>query len=477
MNTGPHLEPVILAARIQVLSCHQRMYPPIHIIGQLDSRMYLLSYQSTAALSIYRPPWLNDKTHLWSYTDTNHVGIGSRAIFGLSEPPDQYMFVFVPRNAEVLPLVDPTPTPSSNVPDIPLLRYLSRVFASPVSTTKLSSSFNLLKGVAALLQLLYASFTLYRTTGGQVEQYGYAAPGFTVLPYAVMSALNLVASLVAPHYPKLYLVRSKVMEEAERRTGLPFHFVVGKVADESGTGNDVMEGWSEIAGSFMDDDEVLNVTHSAEEDWEIKICDDSRQRIYVPACPRFRRTDDTQTSPIEQFYVSETRHGLRLVFPRYMERRQQALMRPSLFSFSRLSSQPQRALRPHINYIRLPQTQPLQRPPQAMALNLYEIFLVSIISSIEYGIIIVLSNNNEQQSTFAQRAWTLAWLMAGCIIGATISVWGRILSIAWKSGRVSHIRLSFLVFCLMVIISMPAIGGFVVVSQMLKAYGICKRFV
>ena len=427
---------------------------------------------------MYLPPWLNDKTHLWSYTDTSSVGIGSRAVFGLSEPPDQYKFVFVPRNAEVLPLVDPIPTTSSNVPDIPLLRYLSRVFASPVSTTKLSSSFNLLKGVAALLQLLYTSFTLYRTTGGQLDQYGYAAPGFTVLPYAVMSALNLVASLVAPHYPKLYLVRSKVMEEAERRTGLPFHFVVGKVVDESGTGNDVMKGWSEIAGSFMDDDEVLYVTPSPEEDRKIKICDDSSQRIHVPACPRFRRTDDTQTSPLGQFYVSETRHGrLRLVFPQYTARRQQALMKPSLFSFSRLSSQLQRALRPHINYIRLPQTQPLQRPLLTMALTLYEIFLVVIIFGIEYGIILVLSNYNEQQSTFAQRAWTLAWLMAGCIVGATISVWGRRLSISWKSGRVSHIRLSFLVFCLMVIISMPAIGGFVVVSQMLKAYGICYRFV
>ena len=211
-------------------------------------------------MSIYKPPWLNDKTRLWSYTDTDLIGIGSRVVFGLSEPPDQYKFAFVLRNAEVLGLVDPTPTPSSNVSDIPLIRFLYRIFASPVSTPKLSSSFNLVKGMVALMQLLYASFTLFRTTKGEVDQYGFAAPGLTVIPYAIMSALNLVASLVAPHYPTLYLVRSKVMEEAERRTGLPFNYVVGKVVDESDTNNIVKEGWSEIAGSFKDDGEVLCVT-------------------------------------------------------------------------------------------------------------------------------------------------------------------------------------------------------------------------
>ena len=251
------------------------------------------------------PPWLNDGTRFWSYTDTDLVEIGSRVVFGSSEPPDQYRFVFVPRNTEVLRLVDTLPKPSSNVPDISLLRSLHRIFVSPVSTPILSSSYNLVKGIAALLQSLYTFSTLYRSIGGEGIQYGFVTPGLTVLPYAVMSALNLMASLVSPHYPTLYLVRSKVMEEAERRTGSPFHYVVGKVVDESGTDSDVMEGWSEIAGSFNDDDKVLNVTRSAEEDEKIEICSDGpTQRIYVPACPRFRRTEDTQTSPVTPLGLS-----------------------------------------------------------------------------------------------------------------------------------------------------------------------------
>ncbi|KAI0277193.1 hypothetical protein BGY98DRAFT_1187379, partial [Russula aff. rugulosa BPL654] len=172
----------------------------------------------------------------------------------------------------------------------------------PLRTSTPNPSHKVVKGIVSLLQLLYTSYTFYRTIGGQVNQYGFAAPGFTVLPYAVMSGLNLMANLVAPHYPTLHLIRTKIMEEAERRTGSKFHYVVGKAVDESGTNNIVMEGWSEIAGSFKYEDELLYLSPSTEvEDDKIEICDSSQQTIYVPACPRFRRTDDSWTSPLRQF--------------------------------------------------------------------------------------------------------------------------------------------------------------------------------
>ena len=144
-------------------------------------------------------------THLWSYIDTTYEKVKYRDLFGLENLPDQYEFAFVPRNAEVLGLLDSTP--SSNVPDILPLPSPNPTESS-VPTPKLSSSSNLAKGMVALLQLLYTSFTVYHTNGDQVNRYGFAAPGLTVLPYAVMSGLNLLASLVAPHYPKVYLVRS-----------------------------------------------------------------------------------------------------------------------------------------------------------------------------------------------------------------------------------------------------------------------------
>ena len=293
--------------------------------------MYFLLCQSTAALSIYTPPWLNDKTRFWSYTDTDPVEIGPRAVFGSSKPPDQYSFAFVPRNTEVLELADSIPIPPPNVKDIPLLRPLYRIFVPPVFTPKLSSSFNLVKGMVALAQSIFASYTLYRTSGRQLKQFGFAAPGLTVLPYAVMSALNLVANLLTPQYPTMCLVRSEVMEEAERRTESKFHYVVGRVVDDSGANNIVKGGWSEIAGSFNHDDNHLFVSPATEEDENIDIDDNSDQTIYFPACTRFRRTDDTRTSPLRHFIESPQRQ---LQFPRYqhLTRPHPPPMQPSFFS-------------------------------------------------------------------------------------------------------------------------------------------------
>ena len=237
-----------------------------------------------------------------------------------------------------------------------------------------------------------------------------------------------------------------------------------------------MKGWSEIAGSFKDDDEVLHVTHSAEEDKEIKIRDISSQRIYVPACPRFRRTDDVQTSPLGQF--NET-HQHELEFPRYMARHQQVLIQSSYFSFSRLSAQLQscvQSLRPHIRYIPLPQGRH-DTTFASSEFNAYEIHLIVFISGAEFLIMLALSKFSGQQSTLAQRAWIVAWIFAGSLFAALIRPMNAIdRANSNKDGLVS----SFLDIALLLYLfshGAPAVGGFVVVSQMLKAYGICYKFV
>ena len=221
-----------------------------------------------------------------------------------------------------------------------------------------------------------------------------------------------MASLVAPHYPALHLVRSKVMEEAERRTEMPFLHVAGKVVDESDIDNIVKEGWSEIAGSLKDDSNMVRITPAAEEDGKIEIHDDSSQTIYVPACPKFWRTDsdDTQISPLLHFIKS--RAGS-LLFPRHMVRCQQALTRPSFFSFSPLLSQ-----------LHMPSGLGtfLQRSWQFVStytcralhihtLNLYEILLIAFIIGAEFSTTLLLSNFSIQQSTPAQVTWVVMWLI------------------------------------------------------------------
>src|SRR5579871_6321287 len=58
--------------------------------------------------------------------------------------------------------------------------------------TTLSSSYSITKTVIAIIQILYATFTLYKATKGpQIKQFGYAAFGLTVVPYVSSSYSNL----------------------------------------------------------------------------------------------------------------------------------------------------------------------------------------------------------------------------------------------------------------------------------------------
>lgn len=86
--------------------------------------------------------------------------------------------------------------------------------------TAVASSDNGIKAAVGLLQTIYAIYTLYRVRGRQLELWGYAAFGLTVIPYLIMSICNLLAQILSPDYAALYMVRTPEMDEAERRGGV-----------------------------------------------------------------------------------------------------------------------------------------------------------------------------------------------------------------------------------------------------------------
>jgi len=102
---------------------------------------------------------------------------------------------------------------------------------------QLSTSNSLLKSAIAIVQLMFACFTLYRTRGAQVENYGYAAFGFTVIPYAIMSVINLTANLLTPEYPTLFMVHSDGMDLATEEHN-EFDGVVGTIIPKDTTSED-----------------------------------------------------------------------------------------------------------------------------------------------------------------------------------------------------------------------------------------------
>lgn len=144
------------------------------------------------------------RTSLSQFTRT--VSIASEKVHG--DIPEEriregnsYILSIVPHNFKVVP------------------RYNGKV--------TLSYSTNTLKCMAAIIQLVFACITLYQVRGDQITRFGYASFGLTVIPYAVMSLVNLTANIVTPDYPTLYVVHSEVLEEVEKRRGCKFDGTVG----------------------------------------------------------------------------------------------------------------------------------------------------------------------------------------------------------------------------------------------------------
>lgn len=70
----------------------------------------------------------------------------------------------------------------------------------------MSYNYSMVKAFAAIGQIVYGSFQLYQTAAENIKYYGFDAYQLTIIPYIVMSFLNLVASLCEPQFPAIFLV-------------------------------------------------------------------------------------------------------------------------------------------------------------------------------------------------------------------------------------------------------------------------------
>ncbi|KAJ7819173.1 hypothetical protein B0H14DRAFT_2372750 [Mycena olivaceomarginata] len=127
--------------------------------------------------------------------------------------PLGYKFEMVPQDAVVIPRKIPAGADAQSV-----------VICTSRQTAKV---------VVAIWQTLYGAATLYRARGDQLARYGYAVFALTVTPYTVMSVVNLLGALLTPSYPTIYLVRSEVMDELDRRHGDPGPYFDGTVRRSS----------------------------------------------------------------------------------------------------------------------------------------------------------------------------------------------------------------------------------------------------
>ena len=357
---------------------------------------------------------------------------------GKRETPPGYTLAFVPRNAKVVSLAG------------------AETEAEALDSPVISSIYGVAKIGISLFQSLYATYTVYQARGDQITRYGYAAFALTVAPYAVMSTLNLIGNMLTPDYPTLFLVRSEIMAEAEKRKGSRFEGLVGRLVEiPTNSSPELLDGSAfddvenHVSGTFevrKDDNgdtktlwhkregqhaiaepnaNEANFTSATAERWKLielrtKVSDEDLPPEYfgvlVPACPRFQRSDDIQVA--RHFEDAESPVG------------------PS-----------------------------------------YVLFFATItINAVIIGIVGGLSHFRRGESTTAQRVWTMMWLVFGFLLGFYIAVLpsmdvpndrskaANLKDIRERLGATTVIASAF---------AAPAVGGFVVVAQMLEAYGSC----
>ena len=86
-------------------------------------------------------------------------------------------------------------------------------------------SYSSSKAVAAIVQILLASITLYQSRGDQLDHYGYASFSLTIVPYIIMSIANLFVRV-----PYCFYSSMKDSDEAVRQGGR-IEFAVGRLVE------------------------------------------------------------------------------------------------------------------------------------------------------------------------------------------------------------------------------------------------------
>ncbi|MCJ1431033.1 hypothetical protein MMC27_000383 [Xylographa pallens] len=287
----------------------------------------------------------------------------------------------------------------------------------------LSSSYSFSQAAVAMFQVVFASVTLYRTRGDQIQRYGFAAFGLTVAPYLTMSIINLVSAFVTPNYPALYMIRSETMDEAIAHGG-KFEGVVGAL----------IPAQSEVQGALK------GIFHTKGD-----------RRFYIH---RHRAISNTQNRP----ETLEERVEVRFRFwhPRRRPTQEKAkLLLPSCSSFERSGRQ----------------------NDFTTDMSIFTFIACSMaIGSIPIVINGCLSHFQTGQSTYAQRVWIMTWLVFGVVLGpiTTMADFAGSHSITGRGDLANSFVLVYAVG-IAILYAAPAIGGFVVVGEMIRQYGTCVQ--
>ena len=115
-----------------------------------------------------------------------------------------------------------------------------------------------------------------------------------------------------------------------------------------------------------------------------------------------------------------------------------------------------------------------ERPPlipgfRAFDKILWWSHLIFISVSLSVGL---MSHFRREQSTVAQQVWIVTWLALRISLGPVAALFSAVLEYRGRVRSLSEPK-KFLLLIGSLVLAVPAIGGFVVVGQMIRAYRDC----
>ena len=349
---------------------------------------------------------------------------------------------------------------------------------------KISYSYSFVKILVALFQTLFAVTTLYKSKGDQIDRFGYAAFGLTVTPYALMSVINLLGSLFCPEFPAMYVVETRTLRNLRHLHGSR---VLNYQRTPSIRKNELRGEQDEPPPEHREPSVRTEVPPSREEEAPTTSEKPPIEQAKPPTEQEGQLTEqegsaikekDPSTNHEETAAGSSEPSAEREPPP--VQTEQPCVSQESLEfqvdgTVGVLTTDAEQAVE-KVFKTRFQDFESDSISTRLVVGNSTQrlFFALSVLTTagITVGIIGGLSHFRRGSSSHAERVWTMTWLAFGIAMGLLME--------ASVEGLESRLILNFRRKVLMrgtlgylVLLSAPAIGGLIVVGQMINAYGVC----
>lgn len=308
-----------------------------------------------------------------------------------------------------------------------------------VGRTRIASTHDIPRIWFSLIQTVSGGYSLYKARGSQINRYGFAAFGLTVLPYMIVSVVNFLGSFLSAEYETMYMVHSATMDEMISRGGM----IDGVVGTLHGNVEDARQlSWSSTQESTGPACTSITFT---ETDDRISGYDTSGDMRHSFAVLPYEPPMPPPKHPLVQWW-NKLRQWHGMAVP------------------AEIKSKPQ----PPGRAIRIPTHSPIDRlaePSYQSSLNVFSLLILFLTLALPYVVIAILTGWKANQSTSVQRNFVLAWLISGQTQGYAVSKVERL------TGKKTSLKGMLFIF---IFYGSNCLCGLTIVAQEMLEFGTCK---